>query len=799
MRRCPWIAVLAACALGCEAEAPSPEVLEVRAGDDQAARLDEKKPAELEVRVLGPKRRGFLGGKGRRRAAEGVQVSFRILDPSRGAKLASNDTRTDFGGVARTELVLGDELGDVLVEARVEGSEIAPVRFRVAGGIEIRGSGQEGRTKNLLARPVEVFVRDAGGKGVGGLSVDFRVVGCTHGARALTSHALTDAEGRASTEVMLGRKVDRYHVQSSIVDDKVRFRPLDVEATALDPVSIGVMLVGGLAIFIFGMKMMSDSLKLVAGQRLRGILNAATKNRVVGVLTGTAVTGLIQSSSATTVMTVGLVNAGLLTLRQAVSVVLGANIGTTVTAQMIAFKLGALAYPAIAVGVLVNLVARRKAVRYWAGVITGFGLLFAGMALMKDAMRPLGSSHTFISMLSSIDCTPGPGGAIPSTAPFMGVLVGVAMTVLVQSSSATIGLLIAAASSGLVSYWTAFPILLGDNIGTTITAQLAAIGTNTNARRAAMAHTLFNVLGVCYMLLLFFLRVGGQPVFLKLVDALTPGNGFAGENIERHIANMHTIFNVANCLVFTALIRGLVWVSMKLIPAREEEEEYAYLEPRLLDTPTLALQRAAEETVFLAHLARKSVEEAWRSFDAADLRAEKQIEAREDKIDQRRDSITNYLVGLSQRELYELEARQLPLLIHTVNDLERIGDHSINILEHAQQRVQGKLEFSLEATGELREFYGLINDMFGATIKALTTGDQHEAKQVLHIEERVNALFERSRIGHFRRLDEGACTAASGVVFLELIASLEKVGDHLTNIAEATLKSLEWRKRAGMA
>ncbi len=369
-------------------------------------------------------------------------------------------------------------------------------------------------------------------------------------------------------------------------------------------------LVGGLGLFLFGMKIMSEGLQKVAGSRMRKILSALTSNRIVGALVGIAVTAIIQSSSATTVMVVGFVNAGLMSLVQSIGIILGANIGTTVTAQLIAFKITKFALPAIGIGAGFKLFAKNRKWSYFGEILLGFGLLFFGLSVMKSAFDPLKTSDEFHQLFMAV-----------GNNHLLGVLIGAILTMLVQSSSATIGITIALASSGILSFDASVALILGENIGTTITANLAAIGTNLAARRTAFAHFLFNSLGVCYMLIFF-------PFFLHFISSITPGDadfviqtqdqiarmgGEIGDKpfIARHIANTHTMFNIVNTIIFLPLVGLLAKLSTLVIRGREENVEFhlKYLDNRVLSTPPIALAQARSETRRMAQIAREMVDE----------------------------------------------------------------------------------------------------------------------------------------------------------------------------------------------
>ncbi len=540
-------------------------------------------------------------------------------------------------------------------------------------------------------------------------------------------------------------------------------------------------LIGGLAFFLFGMKLMSDGLRRVAGERLKKIIHLFTKTPFIGVLVGTGVTCVIQSSSATTVMIVGLVNAGLLTLKQAIGVILGANIGTTCTAWLVSFmaifKITLYALPAVGLGFILNTFGKSKNTREWGQVILGFGILFVGLGFMKDSLDPLSQSPIIKSLFLKFDN------------PILGVLTGMLVTMVLQSSSATIAMLQVLAFNGLISFETAIPILLGDNIGTTITAQIAAIGTNRNARRAAMAHTLFNAIGVLYMLVPVYIGL-----YSKLIDSFIPGPVTA-KNVMMYIAVAHSFFNVFNTFfVFLPLIGWLEKLSIKMVPGKDEEIESApkYLERRLLDTPALALEQATKEIIRMARLGRETVKDAMNGFLSDNTKLMKKVFEKEDAIDNLQKEIAKYLVELSQKDLSPTEAEELPVLLHSINDLERIGDHSVNLVELTERKIEQKLPFTPIAIEELKNMYAEVDNMIDEVIEALEKGDVDKAKQALKREETINKLQIDLRQSHVQRLSEGKCLLLSGLIFIDFVDNLEKMGDHLTNIAQSVLGGLRW-------
>ncbi|GAW91549.1 Na/Pi cotransporter family protein [Calderihabitans maritimus] len=526
-------------------------------------------------------------------------------------------------------------------------------------------------------------------------------------------------------------------------------------------------LLGGLALFIYGMQVMGDGLQKSAGNRMRSILEVLTSIPLVGVLVGTIVTAIIQSSSATTVMVVGFVNAGLMTLKQAVSVIMGANIGTTVTAQLIAFKLSHYIEPLIALGFAFYFFGRKRTHRYIGQVVLGFGILFLGLDIMKDAMAPLREYEGFRIFMANF-----------GRYPLLGVAVGIVMTSLIQSSSATIGILIAMASQGLVSLEAAIPILLGDNIGTCITALLASIGTNLTARRAAFSHVLFNVTGTVIFLLF-------MPLFLKLVLIISPQ-----DDIARQIANAHTSFNVLNTLLFLPIINIFVKGIIKLIPGEVETipQGPVYLDPRMLKTPAIALSLATKEIIRMADIAYRNVADAMEGFFQEDAKLLNSVFEREKVIDQLDEAITAYLAQIAQRGMNPALSKRHTGLLHAVNDLERVGDHAVNIAQMAFNRIEDGLPFTEQALSELQEMSELVKDTLAQAIEALKHDNVSAAKQVLRQERKIDEMEKSLRLSHIGRLNCGKCYPGSGVVFLDIISNLERVGDHSHNIAQVVLE-----------
>ena len=545
---------------------------------------------------------------------------------------------------------------------------------------------------------------------------------------------------------------------------------------------------GGLGLFLFGMKIMSEGLQKVAGDRMRKILAALTNNRFIGTLVGLAVTAIIQSSSATTVMVVGFVNAGLMSLVQSIGVVLGANIGTTVTAQLIAFKITKFALPAIGVGAGLKLFASSKRWTYIGEILLGFGILFFGLQIMEQAFELLKASSEFRDMFIMV-----------GNHHLLGVLIGAVLTMIVQSSSATIGITIALASTGLISFEASIALILGENIGTTITANLAAIGTNLAARRTAVAHFLFNIIGVAYILALF-------PYFTHLVNAVTPGDadfviqtqqqaaalgGAIGDKpfIARHIANAHTLFNVVNTLVFLPLIGLLAKLTTILIRGREEEMEFhlKYIDNRVLNTPPIALGQARAETRRMALTALDMVEETTAFLLDQDEKHILSLEKKEQLVDLLQREITDFLVSLSQKSITPETSRDIASMMHMVNDLERIGDHCENLWLLGMRRRDQKVGFSEIAVEEIVDMARSTKDFLAFVVSAMERGDRTILDKAEHMESVVDDAEEVLRNNHIARLNTGECAVLPGLIFIDMLHNYEKIGDHTLNVAKAVV------------
>jgi phosphate:Na+ symporter len=547
---------------------------------------------------------------------------------------------------------------------------------------------------------------------------------------------------------------------------------------------IFITTIGGLGMFILGMKLMTEGLQMSAGSRIKAILGAVSSNRVIGCFTGAGITALVQSSSASTVMLIGFVTAGLMTLQQAVGMILGANVGTTVTAQLIAFKLTKAALPAIALGVGLKYFSQNKKYRYVGDVILGFGLLFYGMVVMKSGLAPIKSDPLFLSFFTKFD--PSSVGGL-----LLCVGVGAGLTILVQSSSATIGLTMTLASQGLLTFPGAMALVLGENIGTTITAELATIGsTNINAHRAARAHTMFNVIGVTLMLLIF-------PLFTKTVELVTLSMGagpvagtVSGEyiNMARYIANGHTMFNVANAAIFLIFLPWLIKVAVLLSPKEKASEELYRLPNfgnRLMDTPIAALAETRGEIARMAETAKVTFNETMARIEDRDYKKLRKWQRIENHLDDMQREITAYLSKIYQSDISEAEAKEISSLMRMTNNIERIGDSVENIAQAVEGIIDNKLVFSDHAKTDLQKISDQVKDFIDLISAGIQASAQDIMEKAEEIENTIDSMREQMRQGHVDRIRSGKCGLDQGLVFINLLTNFEKVGDYCYNIAEA--------------
>jgi len=548
-------------------------------------------------------------------------------------------------------------------------------------------------------------------------------------------------------------------------------------------------LFGGLGLFLYGMKIMSEALQKATGEGLRNILWKVTRNRFLGVLTGLGITSIIQSSSATTVMLVSFVNAGLIDLTQSVGIILGANIGTTVTGWIVALlgfkvKITGFALPAIAIGFFMRFLKSEK-FEDWGEVILGFGVLFLGLDIMNSAVKDLRESASVMSFMAAIHAS-----SIPSTILVVGI--GTAVTMIVQSSSATVAMTMALAVNGLIDFTTCCALILGENIGTTITAYLASFGASTAAKRAARVHMLFNIFGVAWVLMIF------HWAFVPFIDWLVPGNPFSAEAAERssviadHMAAFHTAFNVTNALIFLPFVGFLANVATRLVPEKKgagsaEEFHLKYIASPLLSTPAININQARLETRRMVGITIEMFDMVMDVFDKPEDKLGEKVEAiqrKEGVIDLLEKEISEYLVKVSQESISQEQSSEISMLLHAVNDCERIGDHCENLLKLIRRKYDTKLQFSERAYEEIHEIAAKVREFLKLIYDSLMRTNAGIMPTAEVLENRINELRKELRSRHIERLNEGACDVPSGLVFIDMLTSFEKIGDHAFNVAE---------------
>lgn len=744
----------------------------------------------LRVKVEGPMIPGLLGGKGQRDPVNGAEITFTQRENDPEITFPNGPTATsDAGGTAEIEIAIGKTTGDHHISATAE-SPFGDVscEFRIVSGLALHNTRQEilsGRTSQDM---LSLTVYDKDGSPQPGVPIHF-LIDPFSGCHLSCREAVTDETGTGGTLIMAGKTTGETEVIAEVEMPGVsNMRGLHFQSVVINTTSVVIAILGGLALFLLGMTMMSEGLQSVAGARLKSILQLFVKNKFTGIVVGTVITAIVQSSSASTVMVVGFVNAGLMNLEQAISVIFGSCIGTTVTPQIMAFGLTDIALPAVLIGLIVRLMSKKAVGRHWGDVIMGFGLLFFGMDMMNQTLVPLRTSPTFVNVFRSFDCAPGANGYMPFGHIVAALIIGTVATMIVQSSAATIGVVMALCGSGLINFYTSFPLVLGCNIGTTITANLAAIGANRKARRAALVNTIIKVGGSLFMLPLFYILWKGEPIFLALINAMTAGEVLGGhnENIVRHVAMANTVFNVLNVIVLVPFTGTLAWICEKLIPVKgeSEESEHALLDERLLKTPALALSQSVSEILFMLRRADKNVDDAFLCFCEGSVRFSKNILKREEEINTLNKKITSYTAALAKQGLNDDEIALLPELMHISHDIERIGDLAINIFELAQKRTDEQIVVSDSAIRELIEINNLLQKQFEQVIKALENADRAAAGEAIALEEDLNLMHRKLTANHLKRLEAGQCSPNATILFLDTIGNIERIGDHLLNIAQ---------------
>ncbi len=539
-------------------------------------------------------------------------------------------------------------------------------------------------------------------------------------------------------------------------------------------------MIGGLCLFLFGMNVMGQSLERRAGGQLRSLLAKLTTGRAAGFLTGLGVTAVIQSSSATTVMVVGFVNSGLMTLRQAIHVIMGANVGTTVTAWILSLggidsgnlflkllKPSSFSPVLALIGIVLYMFFKSDKKKDTGAILLGFATLMFGMETMSGAVEGLAEVPAFQQIF------------VTFTNPILGVLAGALVTAIIQSSSASVGILQALAFTGQVSYGAAIPIIMGQNIGTCVTALISSVGTNKNARRAALVHLSFNVLGTVVMLILFVLA---KAFFAPAI--LGEAAGSFG------IAVAHSVFNIACVLLLLPLSGVLEKLAMHLIPEdKKKEDVYAELDERLLNTPPLALERCRNLALQMADITSASLSDALSCLEQYDGELAARVHEAEDRTDHLEDVLATYLVKLGGRKIGERDSAEATELLKLIGDLERIADHSVNILESAEELKEKGLRFSEGAQEEMAVLATAVRDAMTYAVQAFVRGDLSVASKVEPLEALIDELREALRTRHIIRLQGGNCSIEAGFVWSDLLTNLERISDHCSNIAGCVIET----------
>ncbi|MDD6021172.1 MAG: Na/Pi cotransporter family protein [Oscillospiraceae bacterium] len=529
-----------------------------------------------------------------------------------------------------------------------------------------------------------------------------------------------------------------------------------------------LQLAGGIGIFLYGMKLMGEGLENAAGDRLKGLLNIITGNRFLALLVGIAFTAVVQSSSATTAMVVGFVNAGLINLTQAVSVIMGADIGTTVTSIIISLNLNSIAPLAVFIGVALLLFGKKQILKHIGEIITGFGLLFMGINYMSDSMEPLKTSAVFHNFITN------------NSNPFVGVLIGLVITTIIQSSSASVGILQAIAMQGLVPIGFSAYVILGQNIGAVMPTLLSSVGTKVNAKRAAFFRLLFNCTGV----IIFFLITRFTP-YVHLIEKLT-------DNPVLQISLLHIIFNAGSVLILMPFSSKFIKLTELIIKDKQGEDEalkLRFIDDRILQTPPMAVIQSGRETERMARIARDNFVAAAEALMTGNLGKAESIRHGEEKINFLNNEITDYLIKINKLDLSDKDAEFIGTLYHTVNDIERIGDHAMNILEAAEQAVNKKKKFPDDVVRDIDVILQTVTQLLDGAINVLKNQkvNKEEFLRLNDIEEKVDELTGLYNKKHIERLKEHAYSTETGMLFINTIIDFERVGDHAINIGGSLL------------
>lgn len=532
-------------------------------------------------------------------------------------------------------------------------------------------------------------------------------------------------------------------------------------------------LAGGLGLFLFGMNLMSDGIEKAAGARLRSILEFFTKNRFTGMIVGIVFTGIIQSSSACTVMVVSFVNSGLMNLYQAAGVIFGANIGTTITSQLVSINLSEIAPAVLFIGVILMLFCKNQKVTKLATIIVGFGILFLGLNSMSEAMRGLRDDPRVVDMLSSL------------TSPLMAIFVGFALTAVIQSSSVTVSIVLLMANQGLLQTYICMYIILGCNIGACASALLASMTGKKDAKRAAMIHFLFNVFGTIIMYII--LQIAGGTI-QDAIMSISSDNG-------RFVANAHTIFKVAQVIMLFPFSNLIVKLTYVIIPGKDQKIDYRenfqlkYIGEKMILNPATVVVDVTKEIERMASLASENLNRAMNALITLDKEDIDEVYAVEQNINFLNRAITNYLVKINQTTLPIEDQKHIGALFHVVNDIERIGDHAENVADAAKQRVETGVSFSKEAQKEMGEMLDMVNTIVRFSVEMFVKGSEEHMEDILQLEEAVDEKERELQRFHVERLTKNECTPEAGMIFSDIISGLERVSDHATNIAFSILNA----------
>jgi len=535
----------------------------------------------------------------------------------------------------------------------------------------------------------------------------------------------------------------------------------------MNSASVVMSAAGGLALFLYGLRVLSSALKRAIGERMRALLERLTGKAYRGVIVGAVTSGILQSSSMTMVLLIGLINAGALQLAQGISVMLGAEIGTTLTAQIIAFKIGNYYLPIIAIGFVLSEIFRGKKTGDVGRIVLGFGLLFLGMTILSEGLKGLAQSNIVLELLKSC------GSNI-----LLGVVVGAAVTAVIQSSSAMTALIISMGAAGVLTLPAAIALALGANIGTTVTAQIASIGSPVSSRRLAMAQLLVNVLGVA--------------IFIPFVPWYARVMALTSASLPRQIANAHTFFNVAVTLALIPCVGGLVWLVKRFVRGREAMATATpqFLAEEFLSTPSVALSQARGELLRMAEMANSMIRACHRGLMERSRSMIAEVFETEEAVDGLKRAIEDYLDLIHGDALSDKEQRRLHVLHHVTGDIERVGDQAVNIAQRALILLREHHELSESARRDLHDLFEKTTTLYNRAVQSLREEDRELARQALELEEDVDRLEREYKVNHVSRLERGDCSSAAGILYVEILHNLERMGDHAVNIAGDVLHAI---------